>query len=49
MNLNRAVSTLTGVVLIAALAIIAGGLIWWQGEIAEAEHETALLRSELLK
>ena len=48
MKLHRAVSTVTGIVLIAVLALIAGGLIWWQSELAKVEHETAVYRAELL-
>ena len=48
MNLHRAVSTVTGIVLTATLALIAGGLIWWQSELARAEHEISAIRSELL-
>lgn len=48
MNLYRAVSTLTGLTIIAALALIAGGLIWWQGELTKIEAEIHTRHVEML-
>ncbi len=49
MNPYRVVSTVTGLVIIAALALIAGGLIWWQNELAETEDTIYSLRSQDLQ
>lgn len=47
MNLHRAVSTVTGVIILAALALIAVGLIWWQGELTKIEEETNSLYARM--
>ena len=42
-QVNKTISTAAGILILAVLGLLAGSLIWWQGELTEREQTRASL------